>query len=183
MPNGRGDILALVVPALVSFLDYSVAKLRQNETKIVQSVAGLTPEEVWAKGSPAENAIGNLLLHLDGNIRQWILTGLANEPDSRVRSSEFAATDGDPAALVRQLTATVDRAIEVIRHLNQDRLAASVSIQGFEVTGLTAVYHVVEHCSYHTGQILATVKRARQADLQYYSYLTKSSLHHGDRTP
>jgi uncharacterized damage-inducible protein DinB len=172
-----------VAPALLSFLDYSVAKMRQNETKIVQSVAGLTPDEVWTKGSPAENAIGNLLLHLEGNIRQWILTGLAGEPDSRVRSAEFAATEGEPAALIRHFSTTVSAAIDVIRRLDSDQLAAPVSIQGFRVTGLTAVYHVVEHGSYHTGQILAAVKRMRQADLAYYSYLAESSLHHGDRTP
>ena len=62
------------------FLRYSVTKLRQELGKIETCIGKLTPEQIWHRGGPTQNAAGNLLLHLTGNVRQWILAGVASAP-------------------------------------------------------------------------------------------------------
>lgn len=171
-------------PALASFLDYSQAKLRQNCAKIERAVAQLSAEETWAKGSQSENSVGNLLLHLAGNVRQWIQSSLGGSEDRRDRDSEFAALQGPtPDQLLARLRDTVEEACAVISGLSAGQLAATHKIQTYEVSGIAAVYHVVEHFSYHTGQIAFITKQLRQQDLGFYSHLGEKGLHarEGDR--
>ena len=94
-----------------------------------------------------------MLLHLEGNVRQWILGGVAGDAAPRDRDAEFAATGG-PAGddLLRRLEETVVRAAGVVAALDAPALDRRLVIQGFEVTARDAVYHVVEHFSWHTGQ-------------------------------
>ncbi len=134
-------------------------------------VRRLTEAEVWHRPSPHCNAIGNLLLHLEGNVRQWILCGLGGEPDRRERASEFAAAQSDLSAveLVRRLRATVAAACDVVDRLTpQDLLARKVYQQLFDQSGLAAVLHVLEHFSGHAAQIYAYTKQLRGVDLQHY---------------
>src|SRR5581483_689957 len=102
-----------------------------------------------------ENAVGNLLLHLEGNVRQWILSGVGELRDTRDRSAEFAARAGEDAgALFARLHGTVTEAVRLIRALPHRRLVDKVSIQGEEPTVLSAIFHVVEHFSGHTYQVI-----------------------------
>lgn len=171
-------------PALESFLDYSVVKLRQNTEKISNSLALVTHDQLWFRHSEQENSIANLILHLSGNIRQWILTGLDGQPDTRQRDAEFAARRAhnahdaqDAADLLALLRASVDQVATVIQTRNAAQLAAYYGIQGYRTTGIAAIYHVVEHFSYHTGQILFAVKQFTHKDLGFYNYLGEKSLH------
>jgi uncharacterized damage-inducible protein DinB len=158
------------------FLTTAAGTLAQNLDRIETCVPKLPPHTLWARNSENENAIGNLLLHLDGNVRQWILSGLAAAPDLRDRDGEFSARSGATApALLANLRATVHEALDVIRGLSHERLTEKVSIQGHDTTVLSAIFHVVEHFSGHTYQIILLTKHATGEDLGFYSHLAKGA--------
>jgi len=126
-------------------------------------------DAIWHRDHESSNSIGNLLLHLSGNIRQWIVSGVGGAPDARQRSAEFDARDGeDGAALMQRLLATVREADDVLASLDAKRLAESRMIQGRNVRVLDAVYHVVEHFLMHTGQIILLAKRFAPGRVQFY---------------
>jgi uncharacterized damage-inducible protein DinB len=165
-----------------AFLIYSVEKLRQYADRICACLDKLTPEQVWARGSENENAVGNLVLHLAGNVRQWIGFGIAGQENIRDRDSEFAARgDAGSGELGALLRGAVDEAIAVIGALTPERLAETTNIQGYDVTVLQAVYHVVEHFSHHAGQILFATKMLTVDGLGFYRHLQAAK--HGERTP
>src|SRR5579863_2252303 len=129
-------------------LQFSADKLDQLCTRIETCVDKLTPEQIWLRQSDNENAIGNLMLHLAGNVRQWLLHGVGGEPDVRVRDAEFDARgDLAPEELKRRLRATVNEAAALLRALPPGRLCDRKQIQKYEVTELEAILHVVEHFS------------------------------------
>jgi uncharacterized damage-inducible protein DinB len=141
------------------FLRYSVIKLRQQCEHIEACIARLSPEELWQRGSESQNAAGNLLLHLTGNVRQWILQGVGGAEIQRDRDAEFAARGGaDANTMLRDLRDAVEAAAKVIEELPPARLTWVIHIQGHEVSMLEAIYHVVEHFSGHTGQIILLTK-------------------------
>jgi uncharacterized damage-inducible protein DinB len=154
------------------FLTTAADKLAENMSRIETCVTKLPADWLWVRDSENENAVGNLLLHLDGNLRQWILSGIGGAPDSRDRPSEFSARSGTTAAtLLTNLGAAAHDAVNVIRTLPHRRLAEAVTIQGYETTVLGAIFHVVEHFSGHTYQIILLTKRATREDLGFYGYL------------
>jgi uncharacterized damage-inducible protein DinB len=165
------------------FIQYSIEKLQQYLTRIDACVSKLTEDQVWARNAGNENAIGNLLLHLSGNVRQWIVCGVGGEVDRRQRQTEFDARGGAaPEELLTRLRSAVDSAISVIGGLSPARLAESVTIQGYDVTVLQAVYHVVEHFSGHTGQIIFATKLLTGKDLGFHKHL-KVVQPHAEKTP
>jgi uncharacterized damage-inducible protein DinB len=165
-----------------AFLTYSAEKLRQYTDRISVCLEQLTPEQVWARGSDNENAVGNLILHLAGNVRQWIGSGVAGRENVRDRDSEFAARGRVSSDELRTLLrTTVDEAVAVIEKLTPDRLGETIRVQSYDVTVLQAVYHVVEHFSHHTGQIIFATKLLTGGDLGFYRHL--SNLSHTEQTP
>ena len=111
-----------------------------------ECVAPLTEEQVWWRPNDASNSIGNLLLHLNGNVGQWLVASFNKDEDKRDRPAEFAAQSGLTAAeLLARLGATLDEAGKVLARLTVDDLLAPCEIQGYHMHGLDAVYHVVEH--------------------------------------
>jgi uncharacterized damage-inducible protein DinB len=165
------------------FLDYSVKKLQQLTDRIATCLGQLTEEQVWARGSENENAVGNLVLHLCGNVRQWIISGVGQQPDTRERDREFAERGGVPVAdLTARLRATVSEANAVIGGVTHQRLGERITVQKYEMPVLEAVYHVVEHFSGHTGQIIFATKMLTGTDLGFYRHLNTSAAH-GRKTP
>jgi hypothetical protein len=157
------------------FLTSAADKLAENLDRIDTCLTELPPHFLWARDSENENAVGNLLLHLEGNVRQWILYGVGAAPDERDRPSEFSARTGAHApVLFARLRGTVDEALDLIRSLPHQRLADRVAIQGYDTTVLSAIFHVVEHFSGHTYQIILLTKRFAGKDLGFYSDLDKS---------
>jgi len=157
------------------FLEFSARKLQELAERIETCLGKLAPEQIWARGGENENAIGNLVLHLCGNVRQWILCAVGGQPDARDRDSEFAARGGvSIPELSGRLRETVDQAAAVIVALPPERMAESLLIQGDRVSVLEAIYHVVEHFSMHTGQILFATKMLTGHDLGFYRHLTGS---------
>jgi uncharacterized damage-inducible protein DinB len=158
------------------FVEYSVTKLEQLAQRIATCLGMLDEERIWARGNANENAIGNLVLHLCGNVRQWIVAGVGGAADTRQRDAEFAALGGvAPADLAAKLHATVAEAAQVIRALPADRLAERMVVQVYDVSNLEAIYHVVEHFSMHTGQVLFATKMLTGEDLGFYRHLQGGS--------
>lgn len=155
------------------FLRVAAATLEQLCGRIEVCVAKLTPEQVWTRGGDQQNAIGNLLLHLAGNVRQWILSGVGGAADVRTRDAEFAAREGTaPAEMAARLRETVNEASEVIRGLTAERLLDRITVQGYHVTKMEAIFHVVEHFSGHTFQIIFATKLLTNQDLGFYAHLS-----------
>jgi uncharacterized damage-inducible protein DinB len=152
-----------------NFNAYASTKLNDSLRQIEKCLNLLSPEQVWHRPNAVSNAIGNLGLHLAGNVRQWIVASLGGEPFERDRAAEFAQREPLPTAeILGRLRETVDRACDVIADLTPERLASRVTIQAYDVTGLEAVFHVVEHFSLHTGQIVYATKILINQDLSQY---------------
>jgi len=152
------------------FRDASVAKLRQLTERITVCLGKLTAEQVWARGHENENAVGNLVLHLAGNVRQWALSGLGGRPDVRVRDLEFSTMGGmAPAELTSLIRTTIEEAAVVISGLTTEQLTRVYEIQTRRVSGVEAVMNVVQHFAEHTGQIIFATKSLTGEDLALFA--------------
>ncbi|HMD33290.1 MAG TPA: DUF1572 family protein [Candidatus Acidoferrales bacterium] len=157
-PNGH-SITKLI-------LDGAQASLAKDLGKIKDCLDLLTVEQIWWRPNAASNSAGNLCLHLCGNMRQWIISGLGGAKDVRVREREFSERGPiSRRAVVERLDATVAEASGVVRRLSPGALARDYVIQGFRVTGYGALAQVVQHFSHHTGQIIYLTKLKRGRDL------------------
>lgn len=139
--------------------------------KIERCLEKLTDEQIWWQANEESNSIGNLVLHLCGNARQWIVSGLGFEADARVRDAEFSRRDPlERAELLNLLRSTLADVESVLRQLDPATLLEKRTIQGSEVDVLEAVFHVTEHFSMHTGQIILLTKLLTATDLHFYDF-------------
>src|SRR5437870_6151606 len=139
--------------------------------KIERCLELLTDEQIWWRANPESNSIGNLVLHLSGNARQWIVSGVGGASDARVRSQEFAERSLIPRAeLMKGLSQAVTDVDAVLAQLDLATLLEPRRIQSCDVTVLEAVFHVVEHFSMHTGQIILLTKMITGSDLAFYDF-------------
>ena len=146
--------------------------------KIERCLAQLTDEQVWWRANPESNSIGNLLLHLCGNARQWIVSGLGGETDRRVRQTEFAErTMISRSELRSRLKETLAAVDMVLANFDCQRILDRHRIQDFEVTALNAIFHVIEHFSMHTGQIILLTKMLANRDLVFYDFSSGKAVH------
>jgi len=144
-------------------------RMDENTRMIKKSLAEISEEEVWQKPNPSLNSIGNLILHLGGNISQYIISSLGETEDIRKRDVEFATVDGlNKAELLEKLEDVVDTAKRVIFDATLNQLVKMRSVQGFSLSGVGIILHAVEHYSYHTGQIAFWVKQLKNEDLGFY---------------
>ena len=158
------------------FLDTSRKLLfEQHWPRMKTCVESLTTEQIWWRPNEASNSIGNLLLHLSGNVRQWIVATLSKGEDTRNRPAEFAAKEGGSAKeLLDRLGATLDEAAAVLDHLTAEDLLAMYDVQGYRESGVYIVEHVVEHFGMHYGQIAYITKLLSGKDLGFYKELNKT---------
>lgn len=146
--------------------------------KIERCVEKLTDEQVWWRPNPESNSIGNLLLHLSGNARQWIVCGLGGATDERQRQTEFEERRIIPRdELLARLRTTATDVDDVLFGFDPARLLKSYPIQGTEVTALEAIFHVTEHFSMHTGQIILLTKMLANIDLVFYDFSSGKPVH------
>jgi uncharacterized damage-inducible protein DinB len=156
------------------FLTFSHDRLKLFLSRIVDCLGRLSEEQIWMRGSENENAVGNLVLHLTGNVRQWIIAGVLAEKDIRDRNAEFEARGrGTKQELQARLETVVGQALEGIKSLPPNRLAERITVQNTDTTVLQAVYAAVEHFSYHTGQIIFATKMMTGQDLGYFKHLNR----------
>ena len=160
-------------PALATeFREHACYRLDESTRMLRKAFGELAEEDIWKRPNTASNSVGNLVLHLCGNIRQYAISALGGAEDVRERDAEFAAQDGQPkAALLVMLTDTVAEAKAAIEQADTENLLRVRSVQGFRLSGMGIVLHVVEHYSYHTGQIAFWTKMLKAKDLGFYAGL------------
>lgn len=155
-----------------AFIALSSTFLREEFLpRIRAAVERLTDDQVWWRPNEASNSIGNLMLHLSGNVTQWIVGGVGGQPVTRDRQREFDERTPIPRSeLLAALSRAVESAVRILDELDPAALAERRVIQGMDVTVMHAVYHVVEHFSMHTGQILMLTKMLTAEDLKLYDF-------------
>lgn len=146
--------------------------------KLERCVVGLTDQQIWWRPGSESNSIGNLLLHLAGNAHQWIISGLGGEIDGRVRSQEFDESKLIPGSeLISHLRQTIEHVDAVLAEFDSQRILDQFQIQGTSVTALEAVFHVTEHFSMHTGQIIFVTKMLSRSGLNFYYFSNGVPVH------
>lgn len=141
----------------------------ESMPRIEKCLAWLNTQQIWYRPNDQSNSIGNLLLHLNGNVRQWILNGLGGQPDFRHRDEEFTARELLTASqLIFPLQETMQQVVNVVDKLTPEDLVHKRPVQCYEETGVSILMHVAEHFSYHTGQIAYITKALEGKDLAFY---------------
>jgi uncharacterized damage-inducible protein DinB len=136
--------------------------------RLIRCLKMLSEREIWWRPNAASNSAGNLVLHLSGNVRQWIISGLGDAQDQRDRDREFTERGPIPRrVLIALIRETVDEACSVLDRLSENSLVRIHSIQGFRVSGTYAVSQVVTHFAYHTGQIIFLTKLKLGKNLRF----------------
>ena len=153
-----------------NFLSFAVTRLKLTQGEIAKCVAQLSEEQMWHRGGDYENSIANLLLHLEGNMRQWILHGVANQPDVRRRDDEFALSPTTSSSEAHgSFNSTLEEVCHVLSSLPPDNLLTTIDPQPTgtwrNLTILEAVFQVVGHVQLHAGQIIVLTKQLVQRDL------------------
>jgi len=137
--------------------------------RIIKCLDQLDDSRIWWRPNENSNSIGNLVLHLCGNVRQWIYSGLGKNEDMRNRQTEFDERGPIPGEVLREkLVTTMELVRPVITNIPTEELLNIRSVQTFEETGLTILVHVTEHFSYHTGQIAYITKMLMNKPLGFY---------------
>ncbi|MTB53272.1 DinB family protein [Lewinella sp. W8] len=140
-----------------------------NLERIERCLEELSEEQVWSRPNANSNSIGNQILHLSGNIRQWIISGLGAAADVRTRDEEFAAAGGmNKQQLLARLSDTIREAKDTLEKQSVEDLLRERPVQAYVHDGVFIIMHVTEHLSYHTGQIIFWTKALRDLDLDFY---------------
>ncbi len=142
-------------------------RFRHYLSRILRCLDEMSDEEIWWRPNEASNSAGNLVLHLSGNVRQWIISGLGGAADTRERDLEFS--ERGPVSrreLATRLRTAVNEACRVLKKLTPQSLARNYTIQGYHATGVEAVSHVCEHFALHAGQIIYITKMRQGKDLR-----------------
>ncbi len=153
----------------LDLIENACFRLDESLRMIGKSFEALSDEDIWKRPNRASNSIGNLMLHLKGNITQYAIAGLSGLEDTRDRNGEFTATSGSGKdELLLMLVNTIEKAKASIRNCSPEALLEIREVQGFRLSGSGIIVHVVEHLSYHTGQIAFWTKLLRDKDLGFY---------------
>ncbi len=137
------------------FMDDSAELIRQSLRKLENCLQQLSREQIWWRPHPAANSVGNLILHMCGNLRQWVLAGLGAMPDTRQRDQEFSPDlNWSTDELLQHLRQETSKCLEAFPGYGWKQLAANYTIQGFKVNGLQAINHTVTHFVGHTHQVI-----------------------------
>lgn len=152
--NGAAD----TVPA--EFIEASCIFLKNDFLpKLLHCLDAMSDQQIWWRPNEQSNSVGNLVLHLRGNLKQWIVVPLGGGRFRRDRNAEFATRERVPKAqLIADIQATVDEVETVLKGFAANQLLVRYPVQNYQTSALQAIYHVVEHFSYHLGQILYIYK-------------------------
>ena len=144
----------------------------ESYSRIFKCLDLLNEEEVWYKPNANCNSVGNLILHLHGNMRQWICTTFDTKEDVRKRSEEFIASSQIPKKELKKLLLDLKNEIlSFIDELSIEDILSEYKVQVFQENGVSILVHVIEHFSYHTGQIALLTKLMSDKDLEFYPFL------------
>ena len=141
----------------------------ENFQRIEKCLTLLTEEEIWWRPNTESNSVGNLILHLEGNARQWIVAGLGQQTDIRKRQTEFDEKGPIASAVLLQKLMVLQTDIEaVFSKITETDLQKVYPVQVYQESGISILIHVIEHFSYHVGQIAYFVKYRKALDLHFY---------------
>lgn len=148
-------------------------KRRMQEESLLRITSCLnmmTEEHIWFSPNDHVNSVGNLVLHLCGNIRQYIISTFYEQSDVRERDLEFSSHQSHNRDQLKQkINETIIEAVEIVQAYDSEQLTEEFGVQGFKETGWSIIVHVIEHTSYHTGQITTMCKWLEDLDTQYYA--------------
>lgn len=154
------------------FVENALYRFDESTRMVKMAFQQLDEEDIWKRPNEASNSMGNLILHLCGNITQYVISSLGGLKDIRERDLEFITQTGSSKTeLLEKLTATVAKAKVTIKDANIEQWIKKRDVQGFNFSGIGLVLHAVEHYSYHTGQIAFWTKQLRNKDLGFYDGL------------
>lgn len=154
---------------ITEFISTCMEKFEENTKKVITCLNELEESDTWKRPNENSNSMGNLILHLCGNIRQYVISSLGHYQDIRERDKEFSAGGGySKSVLINKLTDTIEQAINIIRTITDEELLRKRHVQGDLNSGIAIIVHVTEHYSYHTGQIIFWTKLLKNKDLGFY---------------
>jgi len=152
------------------FIDQVLYRIDENTVKLASCLKELQETEIWKRPNKNSNSVGNIILHLCGNIRQYAISSLGHKEDVRERDKEFSADGGySKSELIEKLVGTVDDAKSIIQNVSQSELLRKRQVQGYHHSGIGIIIHVTEHYSYHTGQIIFWTKLLKNKDMGFYA--------------
>jgi len=155
------------------FIEASCAFLKDDFLpKVTHCLQDMSDQDIWWRPNEESNSAGNLILHLCGNLRQWILNPMGGARFERNRDAEFAERKPvSKAELIADIDSTVLEVVRALAELPSNSLLDRFAVQGYSTSRLQAIYHVVEHFSYHLGQILYIYKMRTGQDPGFYRHL------------
>ena len=142
----------------------------ENFPRLKKCLGELTEEEIWERPNENSNSMGNIALHLCGNLRQWVIAGLGEQEDVRERQKEFNERGPLPVdQLLEKIETVVVDIAKVLENVKAEDLVRDYTVQGFSENGISILVHVTEHFSYHVGQMTYFVKAVKDMDMGYYA--------------
>ncbi len=142
--------------------------------KLLHCLNAMSDDQIWWRPNEQSNSVGNLVLHLRGNVKQWIVVPLGGGKFRRDRNAEFATRERVPRAqLIADIESAVDEVVSVLKTFAANQLLVRYPVQTYQTSALQAIYHVVEHFSYHHGQKLYIYKLQTAADPGFYRHLSQ----------
>ena len=152
------------------FVQNALYRIDENTRMNTISLKQLSAKNIWVKPNENTNSVGNLILHLCGNITQYIISSIEEKEDNRNRDVEFSTNSGySKDELIKKLNITITTCKRVINNATIDQLLKKREVQGFYFSGIGVILHAVEHYSYHTGQIAFLTKQIENIDLNFYN--------------
>ncbi len=143
--------------------------LKEGFPRLRKCLHELSEEELWQRPNASSNAAGNLVLHLCGNVRQWVISTLGGAPDIRQRAREFSEQETQSREALLSRLDKLEAEIEaLLPNFSPEQLLQTYKVQTFHPTGMGVLIHVTEHFSYHLGQITYIVKMLKDCDMGYY---------------
>ena len=162
------------------FKEQAIFRLQEKKDHIAKCFQQLSDQDVWWQPNDSSNSVGTIILHLCGNIGQYVLSSLGHQPDHRERDLEFSTRNShNKEELLALISDTLDQASEVVRNCSEAELLRVRLVQGFSFSGLGVALHAVEHLSYHTGQIAYLVKMRNDQQIGLYDDFDLNTLNEG----
>ncbi|MDH3243757.1 MAG: DUF1572 domain-containing protein [Saprospiraceae bacterium] len=143
--------------------------VKECSERTLKCLGLLSEQEIWYRPNEHSNSVGNLVLHLCGNVRQWLFSTLGGKPDIRQRQAEFDEKGPIPGKDLEQMIEDLmDEVNRLLDNLKPEDLLKTYPVQGFDESGVAILLHVTEHFSYHVGQITYFVKAHKDLSVGYY---------------
>lgn len=152
------------------FIAQAIYRIDENTNKLIKCLEELDESDIWKRPNQNSNSVGNIVLHLCGNIGQYAISSLGHISDVRQRDTEFLANGGySKNELLQKFLAHIEKAKTIIQSTSSEELLRKRKVQGYNHSGVGILIHVTEHLSYHTGQIIFWTKLLKNKDLGFYA--------------